>query len=77
MTTPHRILAHRIIWGDRTFSMSVASALRTPDGTWAVEITPFTGETPQTVFVSGAVAIEDADGNPFRNGDIRPPVFRH
>lgn len=48
-----RVLAHKIIYLDREFPMSVA----TIEGNKVVDIRPYEAETPSTVFISGAIRL--------------------
>lgn len=53
-----RILAHKIIYGDKTYKLSVA----TIDGNRVVSITPFEKEVPGTIFISGTVQLVSTNG---------------
>lgn len=48
-----RILAHKIHYLDKVYTLSVA----TIDGNRVVDIRPFEKETPSTEFISGAVRL--------------------
>lgn len=48
-----RVLAHRIIYKGKEYPMSVAGI----DEQGKVEIVPFSGETPGTIFVNGTIEI--------------------
>lgn len=55
-----KVLAHRIIYGGKTYPMSIAEI---SDEGKEVSITPYTQETPNTAFINGAIEIQrDSDG---------------
>lgn len=54
-----RILAHKIIYLDRVYTMAVA----TIDGNRVVDIIPFENETSSTVFISGSIRLVPRDND--------------
>ncbi len=57
----HRVMAHRIIYGNECYTMHVATIYT--DGSCTLE--PFTCETPNTRFVNGTIKIDELILNEF------------
>ncbi len=55
-----RIFAHKIIYQGRQYRNHIAEL--TPSGT--IRLTPFTGETPSTTFISGTIRLHLIPGTP-------------